>query len=241
MARVKPHKCTDNWLADLDADMTAEETSCILSDSGSAGLEVPCMVNCEAEIMEVTQIEVDVPSVGKDTLTVVRGQWNTAGAIHLTGAVVQQLAYAGQVTELQDKIAALETMLMQMLGGAGDGIPGTSGYPELKVVAQSTPDMTVKVQAGAGLVDDQPACLETAFDTEAFVAPTVNDRIDLVELDQDGEVMVKEGTEGSPPTPPSGDADTMTLAEVYLRSGMTCIKDTDDASNGYITDKRTFR
>jgi hypothetical protein len=36
------------------------------------------------------------------------------------------------------------------------------------------------------------------------------------------------------------DADAIPLARLYLRPGMTSLKDTDDSTNGYIIDAREF-
>jgi hypothetical protein len=53
-------------------------------------------------------------------------------------------------------------------------------------------------------------------------------------------ISVKTGTEAASPTPPSADADCIALGRLYLRPGMTSIKDTDDSVNGYIIDVRAF-
>jgi hypothetical protein len=69
----------------------------------------------------------------------------------------------------------------------------------------------------------------------------VHPRIDLVQarLNTWG-ISVKTGTEAASPTPPSADADCIALGRLYLRPGMTSIKDTDDSVNGYIIDVRAF-
>jgi hypothetical protein len=53
-------------------------------------------------------------------------------------------------------------------------------------------------------------------------------------------VDVKTGVEGAVPVAPTADTGYIPLAEIYLRPEMSCIKDTNDTVNGYITDKRTF-
>ena len=54
------------------------------------------------------------------------------------------------------------------------------------------------------------------------------------------DISVKTGTEAATPTAPAPDTDAIPMAELYLRPGMTVIKDTDDATNGYVIDVRAF-
>ena len=48
------------------------------------------------------------------------------------------------------------------------------------------------------------------------------------------------GTEAASPEPPDPEEDCVALAQLYLRVGMSSIKNADDAVNGYIIDARTF-
>ena len=68
-----------------------------------------------------------------------------------------------------------------------------------------------------------------------FAAPATNPRIDIVQISNAGVVSRKAGTENASPTAPTADALNLKLAEVYCRVGQTSVKNTDDASNGYIT------
>ncbi len=145
---------------------------------------------------------------------------------------------------LDDRIeTALELAfwLLNMAWGGGSGILRGATTDDLKVEAKSTPGMTVAVKPGYAFISKMPFKLASSTDTSTLVAPTTHGRIDLVQarLDTWG-VSVKTGIEAVTPSPPSVDADCIALARVYLRPGMTCIKNTDDATNGYLADVRTF-
>ena len=112
---------------------------------------------------------------------------------------------------------------------------------DLKVAATSPPGMSVQVKAGYAFISNEPFKLAQAIETAAVAAPTGNPRIDLVQARLDTwDVAIKTGTEAASPSPPDPDADCLALGRLYLRVGMTCIKDADDASNGYIIDAREF-
>ncbi|MCX5759202.1 MAG: hypothetical protein NTU83_11975 [Candidatus Hydrogenedentes bacterium] len=131
--------------------------------------------------------------------------------------------------------------LLNMAWGGGSGILRGATPEDLKVEAKSPPGMTVAVKPGYAFISKMPFKLASSTDTPAFVPPTAYGRIDLVQarLDTWG-VSVKPGIEAATPSPPSVDADCVALACVYLRPGMTCIKNTDDSTNGYLADVRTF-
>lgn len=72
-------------------------------------------------------------------------------------------------------------------------------------------------------------------------APSVNPRIDLVQARLGTwDVSVKQGTEAASPVAPVADADAIPIAHLFLRVGMSSIKNVDDATNGYIIDARTY-
>jgi len=54
------------------------------------------------------------------------------------------------------------------------------------------------------------------------------------------DISIKPGTEASSPTAPNPDSDCIALAQLFLRPGMTVIKNTDDSTNGYIIDARNY-
>jgi hypothetical protein len=235
------HGLSDNWFASLKGAINNSTTSIVIDGAG-AGAEpaTPFYMNISAEAMECTAIAADTPGAGETTLTVVRGALGTAASSHSDNAVVEQNAYAQHWTELQNRLAVIEQMMVILLGGS-DGVTRISKTGEEFLVSeQDTPDMTVLVLSGAGLVSFQPIATYTDFTTPTITAPITNPRIDIIQIDQYGVITRKAGTEAGSPTAPTVDANNMKLAEIYLRVGATSIKNTDDTTNGYITDSRVF-
>ena len=139
--------------------------------------------------------------------------------------------------------AALELVywLISLAWGGGDGVIRGATADDLKATATSTPGMSVQVEAGCAFISNLPFNLAEAIETVDVAAPAANPRIDLVQarLDTWG-IAIKTGTEAATPSAPLADADCLALAHLYLRPGMTCIKNADDSTNGYIIDVRTF-
>ena len=98
--------------------------------------------------------------------------------------------------------------------------------------------LTVDIGTGGAMVNAWPdghvAILDTATTTGTIAAPTVNPRIDLVQIDENGSVEVKTGTEAASPSAPSVDADAVSLATIELSVGGT------EIANADITDTRTI-
>lgn len=118
-------------------------------------------------------------------------------------------------------------------------VTGDNTGTELKVVAQGTPGMTVVYSAGDAIVTGILCGLKANTNSATFTAPSANPRIDIVQIATNGTISVKTGTENSSPSAPSVDSGNMKLAEIYHRTGETSIKNSDDSTNGYITDSRT--
>jgi len=114
-----------------------------------------------------------------------------------------------------------------------DGIIGGAAW--LKVTAQSSPDLTVQVSQGACFVAGTLASAAATASLTGFAAPATNPRIDIVQISNAGVVSRKAGAESGSPSAPTVDANNLKVAEVYNRVGQTSVKNTDDASNGYIT------
>ena len=139
--------------------------------------------------------------------------------------------------------AALElaSFLLAQAWGGGNGVVRGATTDDLKVVAKSPLAMAVQVKPGYAFIKKFPFKLAAATDAPAVTAPTTHDRIDLVQANlATWGITLKEGTEGLSPVVPSPDTDCIPLAILYLRPAMTSIKDTDDATNGFITDARVF-
>ncbi len=131
--------------------------------------------------------------------------------------------------------AALELMmfLVSHAWGGGDGVVRGATVDDLKVVAASTPGLAVEVEPGYAFIANAPYKVATKTSTAAVTVPTLNPRIDLVVAKLvNWEVIIKPGVEAASPSAPAPDVETIALAQLYLRPGMTVIKDTDDGVNG---------
>ena len=229
------HNVADNLRFTLDANINDSVTSFdVGAGEGATAPSTPFWIKKYngSEQMEVT-------NVSTDTFTVVRGVNGTVASTHNAGDYLDLDVVAAQVTELHTANSELHAMLWAMTGGA-DGV-FRRPLPALEVVAQGTPDMTVKVQSGNGIVSVKGVWLSADTDTATLVAPVANPRIDLVQISKLNVVTVKEGAENASPVAPTVDTDNIALAQIYHRVGETSIKDTDDSTNGYITDVRSFR
>lgn len=242
MAKLSFHHIADDWYAALDGAINGSTTSIVIDGAGQGAEPTsPFYLNVDAEVMECTAVATDTPGAGESTLTVARGQLGTSASSHLDNAVVEQNAYAQFWTELQNRLYSVEYMMLTMLGGGQDGVVVIAADgEELQVFEQDTPDMTVQVLSGTGIVSFQTVSLNSDTSTGTMTAPTTNPRIDIVQIDQYGAISVKTGSEAGSPSAPTVDANKMKLAQIYHRVGSTSIKDTDDSTNSYITDSRVF-
>jgi hypothetical protein len=166
------------------------------------------------------------------------------GYAKTTWAFQERPVTSSKLNQWDDRIeAALELvhLLLNLAWGGGSGVIRGATTDDLKTVATSPVGMSVKVKPGYAFVSKFPYKLAAIAETADVTAPVVHPRIDLVQarLDSWG-VSIKTGTESATPTPPNVDTDAIALARLYLRPGMTSIKDTDDSVNGYIIDVRTF-
>ncbi len=139
--------------------------------------------------------------------------------------------------------AALELVhfLLNQAWGGGSGVVRGATDRDLETVAMSPPDMSVEVKPGYAFIGGYAYRLEAATETSDVTPPSSHPRIDLVQARlETWDISVKTGAEAESPEAPEPDTDCIALAELYLRVGMTCIKDEDDGTNGYITDARQF-
>lgn len=242
MAQKAIHLVADNWFAQLNANVTSGATSWILKGDGAAGLPTPSalqdiILHCGSEKVLVTAIAIDTPSAGLDTLTVTRGYAGTTAASHLEDDWVALFYYEDLHNDLARRIAALEAWAWNRVGQANGVIRVST--TALQVTAAGTPSMTVHIAVGAAMVAGQVAALRAAT-TLVFVAPVTNPRIDLITIDHDGNIEAVAGTEAASPSAPSVPADALEIARVTHTTAETSIKDTNDATNGYITDTRAY-
>jgi len=139
--------------------------------------------------------------------------------------------------------AALELIhyLLSLAWGGGAGVLRKASADDLRVFATSPASLTVEVRAGYAFIAHFPYKLAAPTQTAAFTPPVGLPRVDLVQARlETWDVGVKQGVPAAEPNAPSPDGNCLALAEVYLRPGMTAIKDADDGVNGYVTDARVF-
>ncbi|MBI1320668.1 MAG: hypothetical protein GC168_17220 [Candidatus Hydrogenedens sp.] len=111
----------------------------------------------------------------------------------------------------------------------------------MAVAATPVPGLTVETGAGYAFIDGAPFRLQEPLESTSVTPPAGLDRIDLVAAVLDsGGVVVVQGVESASPSAPAVPAGHLALAYLYLRPGMTSIKNLDDATNGYIIDQRVF-
>lgn len=161
-----------------------------------------------------------------------------------TWAFQERPVASSKLNTWDDRIEiALELIhyLLSLAWGGGDGVVRGATVDDLKVMGTSPPSLSVEAQPGYAFISGFPYRLANPMQTIDVTPPTTDPRIDLVQARLDSwDVSIKTGTEASSPTAPTADSDCLPLAELYLRVGMTSIKNTDDSVNGYITDVRTF-
>ncbi len=224
----------------LASGLAQSATTMTVETGEGAELEghLPCRLVIGSEIVTATERS-------SDNVTIERGAEGTADVAHYAGDAVTMAPTIAYVQQLQERIDQLERVLALAWGGGDGVIREAPASTSLEVVAQGTPDMTVEVTAGYAVISGKVEVLDAAYTTDAISAPTGGSpgdlrRIDLVELTLDVGVQIVTGTESATPSAPSVDADSISIGLIHCRRGMTSITDTDDSSNGYITDARTF-
>jgi hypothetical protein len=175
-------------------------------------------------------------------LTVTRGAGGTTPAAHYAGDVVRLAASFVYIAQITAKLAELELALHSMRDRT-DGVLRKSSATSaatlpLKVVAQGSPNLTVAVNDGLALIAGDVQNGSSA--SIAIPAPVTHPRIDVIQLTLDTGANRVAGTEAASPSAPAVSANSIPLATVHCRVGMTSVKNTDDTTNGYITDARAF-
>lgn len=131
--------------------------------------------------------------------------------------------------------------LQTQANGGTDGVTRGVTVDDLAVKALSPAGLAVEVRPGYAFISDFPYQLALTTTAADVVAPTTDPRKDLVQARlATWDISIKTGIESATPVAPVPDADAISLAELFLRTGMTVIKDTDDSTNGYIIDVRDF-
>jgi hypothetical protein len=126
------------------------------------------------------------------------------------------------------------------LGGT-DGVVRRGATDSLRPHAAAIPALYVEVYPGTAYIAGLPFALDAVTASPPVVAPVSQDRVDLLEARlEDWSIGIVAGSESATPTAPAASADALPLAELYLRPAMSSIQDTDDSTNGYISDVRAF-
>lgn len=125
--------------------------------------------------------------------------------------------------------------------GGGNGVVRGFSADDLKVAAMPSPGLTVRVYPGAAFISKFPFRIAQTMESPEIPPPAAQNRIDLLQANLDTwGVTIKRGTEAATPAAPNPDAHCLALARLYLRPGMTCIKNSNDGVNGYIIDARVY-
>lgn len=105
---------------------------------------------------------------------------------------------------------------------------------------QSTPDLTLKVEAGE-VYFGSTLVSYAGGNSPTFTAPSANPRIDVLSIDSSGTLVRTAGSEAASPSAPAVPAGNVPICRVYNRVGQTTIRDTDTTGQGYIQkDARGF-
>jgi hypothetical protein len=118
-------------------------------------------------------------------------------------------------------VGTLNRIALAMVGvdETANGVVG--GEYWLKVAAQASPNLTVKIAVGSFFILGVPGSAAAVASLTGFTAPASNPRIDIVEVTAAGVVSRKAGTENASPTAPTVTSGSLKLAEVYNRVGQT--------------------
>jgi hypothetical protein len=243
------HVGAENWKALLNSAITSSQTTINLASSGASGAPGesdsfidPWYAKVGSEIVEITAVAQDTPSVGVDQLIVSRGALGTSAAVHSSGDLIYNVAAWAYIEELQTEVKTERRIIRRIISAMLNTISGGGVVREADwdagfafcVRAQSTPDMTVRIGPGSGVIAGQVIGLFSAVSTSALTAPVSNSRIDVVQISNENTVSVKTGTEAPSPSAPSVDSGNIALAQITLQTDSTTI------TSGMITDVRSF-
>jgi hypothetical protein len=160
-----------------------------------------------------------------------------------TGSGQAMLDY---LDRLEASIANLQWFIEKMLGGStSNGVVafnGLNGINAGKVTATSPyASMKLDIKAGAFFVDKVPFKILSNATTPDFVAPTGEERIDVVAASAfDASFVIITGIEDPSPVAPALEEGMVALAHVRMRPGMTEIGNTDTSGEGYVINVRNF-
>jgi hypothetical protein len=145
---------------------------------------------------------------------------------------------------VREAIAELQQFFNTVIGGGIDGIIafGDDVDASYRTSATSPVSMRVTIEAGWAFVDGVPFRMIGDYTTPNFVAPVTDDRIDTLAASAiTRSITIYTGNESSSPVAPAvtGEGE-IEIAQIYHRPGETSIKNSDDSTNGYISDTRVW-
>jgi len=115
---------------------------------------------------------------------------------------------------------------LQALSEADDG-NGVGGQTDLQL-SNGTADMEVDVASGTGFYDGTETSLDSSTTKTLSTGDANDDRWDTIAFDvSTGSVVVREGTPGSAPEPPSLQADEILLGVAVVPAGTTALDNSD--------------
>lgn len=171
-------------------------------------------------------------------------------ALQLRGSVWKELFHgqaAGEHDTINAAISIMTAWVVRMAGGSaansytGAFAAGVAGYDYTLKVSETAPvSMRVGVATGLWTVAGVLYQLSAAATSGLMTAPLTNPRVDKVSIDASAAIVITTGVEAASPSTPATPAGNLAIATIYHRVGETSIKNTDDSSNGYITDVRTW-
>ncbi len=189
------------------------------------------------EIMLVTS------KTGTTTLNVVREQEGTSAfATSLAGSEIRLIVTAKMYNDLLSMVkrnqkcsTASGGALVDTIGVIDTGDVDTNMF---KTTEQGTPDMTVLVQPGLGVINHEYAELDTAETSPTIVAPVADKRVDLLEWLLGTGLNIVTGTpHTSAPVAPSPSANAIPLYEIG-QSGNFLETTTTSIINAMLVDLR---
>ncbi|GMW01798.1 MAG: hypothetical protein AMXMBFR84_29350 [Candidatus Hydrogenedentota bacterium] len=166
------------------------------------------------------------------------------GYVKTTWAFEERPVASSKLNTWDDRIEAALELAFHLLNhawGGDSGVLRNATADDLRVHATTPESVRVRVEPGYAFISKCPFRMTGPAETGDLAPPAAQPRIDLVQARLDTwSVQVLTGVESATPSPPVAGTDCIALAQIYLRPGMTTIKDADDSVNGYITDVRTF-
>jgi len=197
---------------------------------------------------------VRVISINGDIITVLRGQEDTSPQPHNISGKVYKMMRAITAKDYNDLqnidvykdgvlIASRPKIDFRGVEVSDDSLNNKVNVfltGNFAVRATNPPSLQLYVSKGQVNIGGAYVFFSGGY-SPSFTIPANYPRIDLLCLNSSGNLEIVQGTESATPTAPSYPYGKFVICEVYNRPNQTCIKDSDDGTNGYIyRDVRAF-